>query len=93
MGTQTRYTDKNETLRNEMWEAINIDAGMIAVPEDFVADKNLPRSQRLVWDESKSVYLLNGHHTLHCVVRFPTAERKRHETFPDNTNREQCTFR
>jgi len=67
LGTDTSYTDTNETRRNEVWEAINIDAGMIAVPDEFVSEKNLIPSQRLVWDESKSVYLLNGHHTLHCV--------------------------
>ena len=61
------YTNSNETLRNEAWEAINIDAGMIAVPDTFVKEKNLIPSQRFVWDQSKSVYLLNGHHTLHCV--------------------------
>ena len=69
LGSSSPYTDKNETLRNEAWEAINIDAGMIAVPDHFVDEKDLPDSQRFVWDKSKSVYLLNGHHTLHCVVR------------------------
>ncbi|APA08408.1 predicted protein [Sclerotinia sclerotiorum 1980 UF-70] len=67
LGKDSPYTDSNETLRNEVWEAINIDAGMIAVPDGFVSDKNLHPSQRFVWDKSKSVYLLNGHHTLHCV--------------------------
>ena len=62
------YSQPNETARNELWEAINIDAGMIAVSDSFVEEKDLPESQRFVWDQSKSVYLLNGHHTLHCVV-------------------------
>lgn len=68
LGTDTPYTSTNVTLRNEVWEAINIDVGMIAVPDEFVSKTNLVPSQRFVWDESKSVYLLNGHHTLHCVV-------------------------
>ncbi|QSZ35664.1 hypothetical protein DSL72_006786 [Monilinia vaccinii-corymbosi] len=67
LGKDSPYTDSNETLRNEVWEAINIDAGMIAVPDSFVEDKKLHPSQRFVWDKRKSVYLLNGHHTLHCV--------------------------
>ena len=70
LGTHSPYTDPNVTLRNEAWDAISIDAGMIAVPDDFVAEKGLPPSQRFVWDKSKSVYLLNGHHTLHCAVSF-----------------------
>ena len=28
----------------------------------------LPVAQRFPWDQSKGVYLLNGHHNLHCIV-------------------------
>ncbi|KAI0157125.1 hypothetical protein GGR52DRAFT_565401 [Hypoxylon sp. FL1284] len=65
--TETPFNQPNETLRDSAWDAINIDAGMIAVPQSFVDEKGLPESQTFVWDRSKRVYLLNGHHSLHCA--------------------------
>ena len=68
MGVHSVYVDKNITLRNEAWDAINVDSGMVAVPDEFVARHGLPAAQRFVWDNSKSIYLLNGYYTLHCTV-------------------------
>ena len=68
MGEHNPYTDYNETFRGEMWEAINIDDGMVALPDDLVAQKGLPVAQRFPWDATKGIYLINGHHNLHCVV-------------------------
>ena len=69
MGEWNAYTNHNETLRDQMWEGINIDDGMVALPDEVVAEKDLPVAQRFPWDESKGIYLINGHHNLHCVVR------------------------
>ena len=63
------YTDPNEALAKELWDRINIDAGMVALPADFAAANGLPLAQRFPWDPSKGIYLLNGHHNLHCIVR------------------------
>ena len=68
MGEHSPYVDHNETARDLMWEAINIDDGMVALPDDLVAEKGLPVAQRFPWDSSKGIYLLNGYHNLHCVV-------------------------
>lgn len=68
MGEHNIYTDHNETLRNAAWDAINIDDGMIALPDDLVAENRLPVAQRFPWDDTKGIYLVNGHHNLHCVV-------------------------
>ena len=67
MAHSSVYTSSNETARDAAWDAINIDSGMIAVPQDFVREKQLPASQSFVWDETKSVYLLQGQHNLHCA--------------------------
>lgn len=61
------YTDPNEALAKELWDRINIDAGMVALPADFAAANGLPLAQRFPWDPSKGIYLLNGHHNLHCI--------------------------
>jgi len=64
----TPYTNPNETLANKLWDDINIDVGMVALPEEFVAAHGLPIAQRFPRDRSKGIYLLNGHHNLHCIV-------------------------
>lgn len=64
------YTDTNDTLRDQLWLDINVDDGMIALPDDYVKEKGLPVSQRFPWDDSKGIYLLQGHHNLHCAVSF-----------------------
>ncbi len=67
----TPYTNPNETLADKLWDDINIDVGMVALPEEFVAAHGLPIAQRFPWDRSKGIYLLNGHHNLHCIVSSP----------------------
>jgi hypothetical protein len=62
------YTDRNDTFRDELWTAINIDDGMVALPDEYVAEKGIPVSQRFPWDHTKGIYLLHGYHNLHCVV-------------------------
>ncbi|KAF2763636.1 hypothetical protein EJ03DRAFT_379256 [Teratosphaeria nubilosa] len=61
------YTDANVTLRDQLWLDINVDDGMIALDDSDVAKWNLPRSQRFPWDTTKGIYLLQGHHNLHCA--------------------------
>ena len=41
---------------------------MVALPECLALANELPIAQRFPWDSSKGVYLLNGHHNLHCIV-------------------------
>lgn len=64
---KTLYTSDNETLQAEMWHNINIDAGMVALSDDWVSAHDLRRAQRFPWDHTKGVYLLHGFHNLHCV--------------------------
>ncbi|KAI1346048.1 hypothetical protein F5Y01DRAFT_322160 [Xylaria sp. FL0043] len=61
------YNQHDESLRDAAWDAINIDDGMIALPHSFAEQKGLPKSQPFPWDRSKGIYLLNGHHSLHCA--------------------------
>ncbi|CCD52292.1 hypothetical protein BofuT4_P080870.1 [Botrytis cinerea T4] len=61
------YTDVNDTLRDQLWLDINVDDGMVALPDEYVEKMGLPVSQRFPWDESKGIYLLQAHHNLHCA--------------------------
>ena len=64
----TPYSSHNLTEVRELWEAISIDDGMVALPDSFVAETRLPKAQRFPWDPSKGLYFLNGYHNLHCLV-------------------------
>ena len=63
------YSSHNLTEVRELWEAISIDDGMVALPDTFVATMGLPKAQRFPWDEKKGLYFLHGYHNLHCLVR------------------------
>ena len=62
------YDDPNITHAEALWDAIDIDTGMIALPYEFAEEKGLPRSQPFPWDESKGIYYLNSFHSIHCLV-------------------------
>lgn len=63
------YVDQDDlTTTMQAWEALSGDPGVVALSDEFVADKGLPVAMRYPWDESKGVYLLQGFHNLHCIV-------------------------
>lgn len=62
------FTTPNETEVDHIWEMTDIDSGVVALGDIYAAMKNLPKSQRFPWDDSKGIYLLNVHHNLHCLV-------------------------
>lgn len=58
---------ENHTRRQELWDNINFDAGMIYITPEHAADMELPPAQDFPWDPELKVYLLNGYHNLHCL--------------------------
>lgn len=69
----TAYNGEDQVRANELWDALGaeIDAGFIAVPDEWSTANGLLEAQRFPWDTSKGVYLVNGQHNLHCLVRLP----------------------
>ena len=65
----SEYATTNLTLGNELWESINFDAGMVALPNEWTDSKDLMRAQPFPWDREQGLYILNGHHNLHCLVK------------------------
>lgn len=47
---------ENETLANELWESINVDAQVVALSLDYVAEHNLPESDPFPWDTERRLY-------------------------------------
>ena len=67
--TRTSYSDNfNESLTTDLWHDINIDNGVIALSDDYVASKKLLKAQRFPWDRTKGIYIVHGYHNLHCLV-------------------------
>lgn len=73
----TKYSSENATdaETNRLWDTtIPWESGIIAVTNEEAEALNLPESQPFPWDGSeKRIYIVNAHHILHCVVRFPHA--------------------
>jgi hypothetical protein len=54
---------------DQAWDAISIDSGSIALSPAYTDKMGLPRAQEFPLDRSKGIYLLNGYHSMHCLVR------------------------
>ncbi|MCJ1383298.1 hypothetical protein MMC17_006411 [Xylographa soralifera] len=67
MTHMTEYGGPNMTLTGPLWEAIEFDPGLVALPYEWTDKKGLPRGQKFPWDTSKGIYVLNGYHNLHCL--------------------------
>ena len=56
-------------MADRIWEEIRVDNGTVALHDSYVEAMGLPTSQRFPWDQDKGLYLLNGFHSMHCLVR------------------------
>ena len=64
------YDSNNQSIADEVWESPLLipETGLVAMSDDWVTSKGLPRAQRFPWDKSKGLYVLNGFHNMHCLV-------------------------
>ena len=68
---ETPYNGDDEALADKLWDELGaeVDVGLLAIPNTWALAKQLPKAQPFPWDVEKSIYLMNGHHNLHCLVR------------------------
>ncbi|TVY81904.1 Phenylalanine aminomutase (L-beta-phenylalanine forming) [Lachnellula suecica] len=66
----SRYSSHDMKIQQEAWEAPEMlqTVGMVALSDEYVMSKGLPEAMRWPWDDSKSIYILNSFHTLHCLA-------------------------
>jgi hypothetical protein len=69
---KTPYGSENDTLVAELWNDINVDDGVVALPDTMVRGLGLPPAQRFPWDPTRGIYILHGFHNLHCLVGRPS---------------------
>lgn len=69
----TNFSSETASARDldELWDTqIPWETGIIALTNDEARAMKLPESQPWPWDSNgKSIYIVNAHHILHCVVR------------------------
>lgn len=75
----TQYSSENETLQDRLWHDIDIDPGVVALPDTWAAQHGLRTAQRFPWDQNKGIYILHGFHNLHClkIVHIALSEHRR----------------
>lgn len=66
--SKSAYFGEDEAIADRLWEEISVDNGTVALSDSYVEAMGLPLSQRFPWDQEKGLYLLNGFHSMHCLV-------------------------
>lgn len=64
------FASHNRTTWDQAWETLKPDTGFVAISDDLAIRTGLHESQRWPWDPSKGLYLLQGYHSLHCLVSY-----------------------
>jgi len=65
---RTEYSSNNKTRQDELWDNIVWTYGMIGVDHDWAMSQHWPKTMQLPQDETKSAYLLQAYHEVHCLV-------------------------
>ncbi|TVY82084.1 Phenylalanine aminomutase (L-beta-phenylalanine forming) [Lachnellula suecica] len=73
------FTSKDRTIANAAWETVNLDHGVVAMPDEYTQSRGIMKAQRFPWDASKVIYLLNSHHNLHCLRTLRTSVIEAHD--------------
>ena len=88
--SKSQYFGESESVADRLWEEISIDNGTVALDDGYVQEMGLPVSQRFPWDQDKGLYLLNGFHSMHCLVSWPCYRSShKHDKTTDGINRKQ----
>ena len=66
---RTMFNNPNRSISDAAWDDWIVDPGIVALPNNWVKGKMLPQAQHWPWDEDKGLYLLQGFHNIHCLVR------------------------
>jgi hypothetical protein len=70
---ETRYNTGNYSEQDLLWGKLRADSGVIALTKSYAAEHGLRRGSPFPWDSEKELYLVNGFHSVHCVVSCTTS--------------------
>ncbi|GAM91077.1 hypothetical protein ANO11243_091240 [Dothideomycetidae sp. 11243] len=82
------YTDHespNRTLQDAAWSEDGLDwaTQLVALDQGLVSALNLPSAATWPWDASKSMYVLNSAHDLHCLATIRNTINAYHDSVPE----------
>lgn len=66
--TVTEYSSDNPAIVSEAWARFVIN-GFVALPNSWAAERQWPAAREMPEDTDKGIYVVDGFHQLHCVVR------------------------
>ena len=64
----TDWSSENTTRADQLWKGLAPNVGMVAIDSGVSRNMDLYRTEPFPWDASKGVYMLEGYHSLHCLV-------------------------
>ncbi|KAI4139786.1 MAG: hypothetical protein LQ340_007967 [Diploschistes diacapsis] len=50
-----------------VWQEIDASFGVIALEDEYSQSQGFPRGREFPWDSSRSIYLVNAFHNVHCL--------------------------
>lgn len=67
--THTEWSSENSSRADDLWNALAPEVGMVVVDNGLSRQMDLYDTSTFPWDHGKSIYMLEGFHSLHCLVR------------------------
>ncbi|KAH7082307.1 hypothetical protein FB567DRAFT_581693 [Paraphoma chrysanthemicola] len=61
------YWSQDEATASKLWNQLEIHTGFVALHKSWTDKKSLPRGDSFPWDDSRTIYVLNVFHILHCL--------------------------
>ncbi|KAM0144230.1 hypothetical protein ACHAO1_000513 [Botrytis cinerea] len=58
---------KSEVERSILWESLDTSTGEISLDTKWANEQGLPDSEPFFWNKSRSIYLVNAYHSVHCL--------------------------
>ena len=67
--THTEWSSENSSQADDLWNALAPEVGMVVVDNGLSRQMDLYDTSTFPWDHGKGIYMLEGFHSLHCLVR------------------------
>ena len=67
--THTEWSSENSSHADDLWNALAPEVGMVVVDNGLSRQMDLYDTSTFPWDHGKGIYMLEGFHSLHCLVR------------------------
>ena len=66
--TITEYSSDDPDVVNEAWNRFVVN-GFVALPQSWTVNRQWPPAREMPGDTEKGIYVVDGFHQLHCLVR------------------------